>query len=526
MYIPGYVELWILSSSLRRLDKLRRLDLDLYCRKEHERAIGEELLQTCPRSLESLRIELMGAVFRYYTDDVFDPTVVDLGSEDENLVEGDEGENGADNGGSESANGENVGGTGHEGDAQGNVTAGVSTSHKLEDIGLGKADMEEHAKTRPLLRLKTFWCWDLAGMSKDDILSFFEVCPNIEQLHLPNICGKYDIDELARTIGTLCPKLHTLQFYGREKDTNIKLPFKIMEHLPGQRVERVSLLNFNLEMNERMARSVFQRHSTTLHTLILQGCSPTDSEAVRVIVTECGVLEDLRIMGTHYKDFEAIWPFPKRNGYGCGILLVDAIAKPWACTRIKRLELFIRANELHSDHHSRLPACYREAPVELTPKETEYFASWERFYRQIGALIELRYLELRLELCGHRGQDLMRICSPWEICFPILMSLGDEESGRLGYLSLLGGLSKLKELRGSFRTDTRETSRRVGWAEAKWTYERWPELEVADFLSENSETSEPFMWLQEQQRKRQRNLIMAAPYVDDLIVRGWAFPPL
>lgn len=380
-------------------------------------------------------------------------------------------------------------------------------------------------RTEPVVTLKTLWLWDLVGYPNEEVRAIFEKYPNIEQIHLPNICGTHDVDDLARTIVGLCPKLRTLQFYGEGRDTNIVFPFKVLEALPEHLIEQVCIRNFHIELDEQMARSVFLRHSATLHTLILQGCSPTDSEAIRTILAECGALEDLRFMGTHYSDYEAIWPYPDLYGKGCGILLADAIAVPWACTMIKHLSLLVRINELRVEPELRRPAYYRrEAPVDLSPIETRYFEPLEHFYRQIGRLKELTHLDLRMDMMGPDGERQREIPTCAEVSFPGLLNIG---MGRPGYLELLGGLSKLKQLCGSVLADTNETKLRVGAVEAFWMREHWPLLERAEFFYRESEVTQPFKWLRAEQKKRQIELGLVVHYemTDGMIEREWAFPP-
>ncbi|OAQ32045.1 hypothetical protein K457DRAFT_16922 [Linnemannia elongata AG-77] len=321
-----------------------------------------------------------------------------------------------------------------------------------------------------IFTLKTLWLWDLVGYTTEGVRAIFEKYPSIEQLHLPNICGTYDVDGLARTIVALCPKLSTFQFYG-------------------------------------------------------EGCSPTDSAAIRTILTGCGALEDLRFVGTHEYDYEDIWPYPELYGKGCGILLKDAIAAPWACTRIKHLNLLVRINELRTEPELGRPAYFhREAPVKLSPIETRYFEPLEHFYRQIGRLTELRHLDLRMDMMGPDGERQNNIPTYMEVSFPGLLNIG---MGRPGYLELLGGLSKLKELRGSVFLDTYETELRVGAVEVFWMREHWPLLESADFFAGESEVTQPFRWFCADQKKREieLNLVVHFKNTDDMIVRGWAFPP-
>lgn len=71
--------------------------------------------------------------------------------------------------------------------------------------------------------------------------------------------------------------------------------------------------------------------------------------------------------------------------------------------------------------------------------------------------------------------------------FPGLLSLGDVETSRLGYLSYLSGLSKSRELRGHDQATTSETSKTFG-KEVEWMMEHWPQLKVVELLSAESST--------------------------------------
>lgn len=162
--------------------------------------------------------------------------------------------------------------------------------------------------------------------------------------------------------------------------------------------------------------------------------------------------------------------------------------------------------------------------MELSPIETRYFEPLEHFYRQIGKLTELRHLDLRMDKMGPNGERQSDIPTCSEVSFPGLLNIG---MGRPGYLELLGGLSKLKQLCGSVFATTYETELRVGAVEAFWMREHWPLLERADFFHLKSEVTLPFRWLCAEQKKRQIELILVFRYerTDSMIERGWAFPP-
>ncbi|OAQ25513.1 hypothetical protein K457DRAFT_22976, partial [Linnemannia elongata AG-77] len=126
--------------------------------------------------------------------------------------------------------------------------------------------------------------------------------------------------------------------------------------------------------------------------------------------------------------------------------------------------------------------------------ETAQFQSLEVLYRQIGALTELERLTLKAffnDPAGARPPDIKFTRNS----FPGMLNLKNEETGRPGYLQLLGGLTKLKKLSGSVSATIEETKATIGMDEVKWMDKHWPELENADFfLTRDRTTSKPFQW--------------------------------
>ncbi|KAK5808462.1 hypothetical protein F5H01DRAFT_382798 [Linnemannia elongata] len=66
--------------------------------------------------------------------------------------------------------------------------------------------------------------------------------------------------------------------------------------------------------------------------------------------------------------------------------------------------------------------------------------------------------------------------------FPGWLSLGNVGKGWPGYLETLAGLTKLKELKGSFGAMTRETRRTMGARELAWFADHLPMLEEVQFF--------------------------------------------
>ncbi|KAF9340906.1 hypothetical protein BGZ91_011911 [Linnemannia elongata] len=73
-------------------------------------------------------------------------------------------------------------------------------------------------------------------------------------------------------------------------------------------------------------------------------------------------------------------------------------------------------------------------------------------------------------------------------------------NGYTGYLRLLGGLTKLKELRGSVSATTEETKYQMTWGEVRWMAGHWPNLEFAEFFEADEEPRKEFLWLQKQSK--------------------------
>ncbi|KAG0272524.1 hypothetical protein BGZ95_011734, partial [Linnemannia exigua] len=65
---------------------------------------------------------------------------------------------------------------------------------------------------------------------------------------------------------------------------------------------------------------------------------------------------------------------------------------------------------------------------------------------------------------------------------PGMLGIRDDEMGRPGYLDLLSGLVKLKELRGSVRVTTNEAKATVGDREMEWIGSHLPALERVAFF--------------------------------------------
>ncbi|KAG0286027.1 hypothetical protein BGZ96_009814 [Linnemannia gamsii] len=110
----------------------------------------------------------------------------------------------------------------------------------------------------------------------------------------------------------------------------------------------------------------------------------------------------------------------------------------------------------------------RSTPIVPSEIETQHFAQLENFYRRISALTNLKILELHMIKLDERGQAANSVSSP-PTSFPAMLNLANAETGQPGFLHHLGGLTKLKTLRGLMQADAEETKvamdgvKRHGW---------------------------------------------------------------
>ena len=373
---------------------------------------------------------------------------------------------------------------------------------------LGITDMTPHRRQGPMPNL-----FDLDLFTKvisreflENIRSMLEHCPALTSFTSLFIGNGVDVGSLAEHVAERCPRIRKLAYRQyREHSTtrsNVFI-FALMNALPEQTMETISCSKFDdLAQCTDAVRSI-QRHSLTLRTIELIGCDEIQSKIVRTILQECRSLEGLLIWN--------VAPL-----HDCSISLEDAVAAiPWACTGIKDLRLVVKIHELYrtmgeheeyEDDELR-PYYERPAPVYLTDFEKEQFSLLERFFRQIGALVDLEVLALQSDVIpeGYEENDGMwgMDTYPGE-SFPALLSLGDQETGRPGFLGLLASLTRLRRLSGSIEVNDRENSANVGRSEARWLAEQLPILEQAELYNVYTPFDVPtqiaphMQWLMEQ----------------------------
>ncbi|KAF9156772.1 hypothetical protein BG015_001636 [Linnemannia schmuckeri] len=301
-------------------------------------------------------------------------------------------------------------------------------------------DLVTSKRQGPLKKLIKLDLWDLGEEdTSTDSLDIFAHIPNVKDLRNGDVIGNHDIEAIGRFVGRECSKLRRSRCQPKWDDAYDFLPYVIMGGLPHHQIIDFQDSGFCSDLSHPIASVAIQQHSAILRHLEL--------------------LEDL------VKEIS-------EEGGGIYIDLTDAQGSPWKCTKLCRLSLSISGCELPPVDAENLPYYDRETPIALFQAETYHFAKLERFYLQIGRLAELRELCLQMVKLDEHGP---------------------------GYLGHFSGLSKLKKLKGSFRADTKGTKIRMGWKEALWIYERWPDLECVELFGD-MHIEAPLLWLRNQAR--------------------------
>ncbi|KAH7055131.1 hypothetical protein BKA57DRAFT_532818 [Linnemannia elongata] len=353
----------------------------------------------------------------------------------------------------------------------------------------------EHLTSLQLRHLKT------RDLSEAEFRSMLEHCPNLTTILVPPVHSIQHPQQLAQEIAQrLCPKLKIVK-KGSWLNADSELMFRILEALPAHQVQRYLFPGWSSlipGLTSDDIGSMFRRQSATLREIELVGCLNIDSKAIQTILVECWALERLQ---TYFRPWEMPDNHQQQQHHHqqqplC-IDLDDAIEYPWGCTKIQDLNLTIVIPDepLHRSKEMGLVPYYnRPPPTTLSPAETAQFQSLEALYRQIGALTQLERLTLKAffnDPAGARPADIKFTRNS----FPGMLNLKNVETGRPGYLQLLGGLTKLKKLSGSVSATIEETKATIGMDEVKWMDKHWPELEDADFfLTRDRTTSKPFQW--------------------------------
>lgn len=244
---------------------------------------------------------------------------------------------------------------------------------------------------------------------------------------------------------------------------------RFMEVLPMQRLKSLCR-RFVSGLNTERMIAALARHSSTLRRIELTQGTHVASAIIQSVLTTCDALEVFSVTG-------------REDLGGISLSLAHAVENEWICARIRHLQINI------------VIAPDGEAPKYLADEGIEKWAAedhphWqdlERFYTQIGSLTGLEVLCLKAvrpkkSLEGLTWANVEKFISPSETCFPGLLALDDPSQGRIGYLSTLAGLTRLREFRGSFIWTNVDVAARLSEREVEWFVINLPAPKVATFM--------------------------------------------
>ncbi|KAF9118536.1 hypothetical protein BGW39_001064 [Mortierella sp. 14UC] len=298
----------------------------------------------------------------------------------------------------------------------------------------------------------------------------FAHCPALEHLLMYWPYHPDNVDGAA--IGRLCPALRKIYYTASKSPLlNGAWPFKTLMTIPKNQVETFDFGGQGgAPLDGEFIGDSLLRHGQSLRTIRIDHRVP--SMAIRGILNECVVLEDLNVDLSH-------------------IDLGDAVAaSPWASSRIRSLKLNIRIEQL-PDHpglprQSKYRPFYIRKPPVLLPGEERTFERLEVLYRQIGKQKELRLLQLSTREYDASGciVGLFDGVQP----FPGMLRLKDKKKNKdmemelPGYLELLAGLSKLEFVGSAVVPETDGFKLAEDAEEVDWILEHWPRLRTAGFI--------------------------------------------
>ncbi|KAG0284125.1 hypothetical protein BGZ96_011514 [Linnemannia gamsii] len=313
--------------------------------------------------------------------------------------------------------------------------------------------------------------------SAQDIFAVLWHCQAVENLKLPKVGNQDRVDLVAAFMVDHFSKLRRIQFVSAGSESGDVLPFKVIESMRGQWLEELNYCGPGYALGLPLATTLFQRHSDTLRQLTFEGCRSVDSDSIRIILSECKALEEFCVHGSE----------------GNCLRLADAVSADWVSTKVLRLSLTIGFTDLQTLYPDQKPYYKRDSPLKLFAEETQQFELLARFYEQVGKLKQLEFLDLRVQHFHAHGHPLNKPYAT--VSFPGFLNMPDKRTGRPGYLQLLAGLTKLKELRGSVSADLDETKRTMGWREVVFMDENFSDLRVAEFYPISAVLRRPFRWL-------------------------------
>ncbi|KAF9549249.1 hypothetical protein EC957_004549 [Mortierella hygrophila] len=204
--------------------------------------------------------------------------------------------------------------------------------------------------------------------------------------------------------------------------------------------------------------TAIQRHSLTLRDIRLYNCEQVDDVLVVEILSQCVSLERFEVV-------------PK--DVTLSVKIDTLVSQKWACASLRHLDLTICWGEFEATQ----PHYLQQTVALESAKDMERWGKLETLYRQIGNMLSLEVLDIKAITPPKKN-----VTSTY-VTFPQLLTLHDGARGRRAYLTWLGRLKNLRQIRGpSFRVSFPEIDATLGKGEAKHMLDVWPKLELLDLM--------------------------------------------
>ncbi|KAG0366262.1 hypothetical protein BGX24_003783 [Mortierella sp. AD032] len=299
-------------------------------------------------------------------------------------------------------------------------------------------------------------------------ISVLKFLPELTSMDVPSIGFQAPVHtfDAAIRISKACPKLRNLSKRHIHTDKEGTMVMALLHNIPINTVESLQIARLTEDV--RTFGDALDFHKESIKSIVFDECRWIAAESLVSIFFQSSVLEVFRISMYRGSMFK--------------VLLEDLVRQQWASNKFKDLKLYLQF--VDNRHDAEQPA-----ELDTTDSTPNWAIDLERFYRQIGALTQLRTLDLRIAASMYtqdkNGKDIMY----YDKTFVGMLTLEDRSAGRVGWLQLLGGLKSLEELHGSFNIDAMQEHFEFGQREADWIVEHWPKLKFIEFYTLSEETS-------------------------------------
>ncbi|KAG0353955.1 hypothetical protein BGX24_007087, partial [Mortierella sp. AD032] len=200
--------------------------------------------------------------------------------------------------------------------------------------------------------------------------------------------------------------------------------FKILRALKPKMLRRLDFGHIQKKRLLKQAEEGILLQAETLEVVCFDDCLVMTSGTMRRITTTCTALKTLRVK--------------QPSGTLKTVKLKKIVMERWGCRNLSYLELTIASTTFEN-------RTFYQDPGDFKPKkpDQELWEHWRKFYKQLGQLKLLQVLILKMAVSSEEVESQ-------RATFPGLLSLGNSENGRPGYLLYLRHLAHLKELLGPF----------------------------------------------------------------------------